>query len=109
MVILKVSDQKGVSVTLTGTAPDITRQVLMAIGSVYSSLKKQNEESAEFFQTHAVLVMLDREFWEIAARAEGDGIGMEMHIPVKHEADEADEADESDWEDEADDTGSGDF
>lgn len=79
MIEGKVGKGIGVKIVATGSARDLTSDVLYIINAVYNSMKQRNEMDAKTFKLLVGLKFCSEEFWNMKP----DGTAISIAVPKK--------------------------
>lgn len=81
MIEGKVGKDIGVQLVVTGSAEDLTNDVLGIINAVYNSIKQRNELDSQLFRILVGLEFCNEEFWYFKP----DGTAISIAVPKKED------------------------
>lgn len=81
MIEGKVGKDIGVQLVATGSAEDLTNDVLSIINAVYNVMNQRNEMDAKIFRMLVGLEFCNEEFWNFKP----DGAAISIAVPKKED------------------------
>jgi hypothetical protein len=81
VIEVKVGKDIGVKLMATGSAKDLTNDVLCIVNAVYNSINQRNEMDAKIFRLLVGIEFCNEEFWN----RKPDGTAISIAVPKKED------------------------